>query len=269
MEGVKMIKYVMTKQIEIDEDSYEEDVIEVLDTKEAAKQAAEKVFDEMPDHEKLFYEIVVWEVPEEWLEEKDDWGSFTCRKRVMIISTEAKEYKDESSEEIDNGDYCDPDNIVHFCVSPLQDGVRLWVGDDPDKYVDRVLMGFPGVTGECLENWFKKYGIFQEESWEECFPESERKKYIRRIRSRGKSYEEALEILRYLPQTDSILAEENVSKIVCRDFDASQLEMLFSSRDKDGNKIEAADRVKAEAEVLGLINSMKHESTDQEGEQAA
>lgn len=63
--------------------------------------------------------------------------------------------------------------------------------------------------------------------------------------------------------------EENVSKIVCRDFDASQLEMLFSSRDKDGNKIEAADRVKAEAEVLGLINSMKHESTDQEGEQAA
>lgn len=209
-----MIKYVMTKQIEIDEDSYEEEVIEVLGTKEAAKQAAEKVFDEMPDHEKLFYEIVVWEVPEEWLEEKDDWGTFTCRKRVMIIPAEAKEYKDESSEEIDSDDYCDPDNIVHFCVAPLQDGVRLWIGDDPDKYVDRVLMGFPGVTGTCLEDWFKQYGLFQEESWEECFPESERKKYIQRIRSRGKSCEEALEILRYLPQTDSILAEENVSKMI-------------------------------------------------------
>lgn len=209
-----MIKYVITKELEVDDCCYESDVVGVLDTEQIAKQTAERMFDEMPDHEKQFYEIIVWEVPEESLEKKDDWGTFTSGESVAFFSKVVRKSEDELLEELDSENHCFLDNNVHFCVAPLQDGVRLWVGDDPDKYVDRVLMGFPGEIAEGLEEWFKQYGNFKEESWNECFPETNRNNYIRRITSRGKSYEEALQILRYLPQTVSILAEENVSKMI-------------------------------------------------------
>ena len=45
--------------------------------------------------------------------------------------------------------------------------------------------------------------------------------------------------------------------------------MLFKTKKKDGSKIEHEDRLKAEEEVVGLMNSMKHEVTDEEEEQAA
>jgi len=63
--------------------------------------------------------------------------------------------------------------------------------------------------------------------------------------------------------------EDNTSKIVCREFNTEHLELLFKNRDKDGNKIEPEDRIKAEGETLELMNGMKHESTDEEEEQAA
>lgn len=63
--------------------------------------------------------------------------------------------------------------------------------------------------------------------------------------------------------------EDNISKIVCHEFNTEYLEQLFKERDKDGNKIEPGDRIKAEGETLELMNGMKHESTDEEEEQAA
>lgn len=63
--------------------------------------------------------------------------------------------------------------------------------------------------------------------------------------------------------------EDNTSKIVCREFNTEHLELLFKERDKDGNKIEPEDRIKAEGETLELMNGMKHESTDEEEERAA
>ena len=62
--------------------------------------------------------------------------------------------------------------------------------------------------------------------------------------------------------------ESNTDKIVCRDFNTEHLEMLYRERDKDGNKIEPEDRLRAEGETLALMNSMKHEAEDEE-EQAA
>ena len=63
--------------------------------------------------------------------------------------------------------------------------------------------------------------------------------------------------------------EDNTSKIVCREFNTEHLEMLFKAYDKDGNKIEPEDRLKAEGETLEMMNGMKHESTDEEGVQVA
>jgi hypothetical protein len=63
--------------------------------------------------------------------------------------------------------------------------------------------------------------------------------------------------------------EDNTTKIVCREFDNSLLEILFKERDKDGKKIEPEDRIRAEGETLELMNGMKHEAEDEEEEQAA
>ena len=63
--------------------------------------------------------------------------------------------------------------------------------------------------------------------------------------------------------------EDNTDKIVSFEFNENFLEMLFKSRKKDGSKIEPEDRLKAEEEVLELMNNMKHEVEDSEEEQAA
>ena len=63
--------------------------------------------------------------------------------------------------------------------------------------------------------------------------------------------------------------EDNTDKIVSHEFNENFLEMLFKGRKKDGSKIELEDRLKAEEEVVGLMNSMKHEVNDEEEEQVA
>lgn len=63
--------------------------------------------------------------------------------------------------------------------------------------------------------------------------------------------------------------EDNTDKIVCCEFNTEHLEMLFMERDKEGNKIEAEDRLRAEGETLALMNGIKHESEDEEEKQAA
>jgi len=58
-------------------------------------------------------------------------------------------------------------------------------------------------------------------------------------------------------------------RIVSHEFNDKHLELLFKTKKKDGSKIEPEDRVKAEEEVVGLMNSMKHKVTDEEEERAA
>lgn len=63
--------------------------------------------------------------------------------------------------------------------------------------------------------------------------------------------------------------EDNTDKIVSHEFNENYLEMLFKSKKKDDSKVEPEDRLKAEEEVLGLMNSMKHEVDNSEEELAA
>lgn len=63
--------------------------------------------------------------------------------------------------------------------------------------------------------------------------------------------------------------EDNTDKIVSHEFNEYFLEVLFKERKKDGQKVEPEDRLKAEEEVLALMNSMKHEVADEEEGQAA
>jgi hypothetical protein len=63
--------------------------------------------------------------------------------------------------------------------------------------------------------------------------------------------------------------EDNTDKIVSHEFNDNFLEMLFKAKKKDGSKVEPEDRLKAEEEVVELMNSMKHEVDDEEEELAA
>ncbi len=63
--------------------------------------------------------------------------------------------------------------------------------------------------------------------------------------------------------------DDNTDKIVSHDFDESFLEVLFKTKKRDGSNVEPKDRLKAEKEVLELMNSMKHEAEDLDEEQAA
>lgn len=59
--------------------------------------------------------------------------------------------------------------------------------------------------------------------------------------------------------------EDNTDKIVCREFDAELLEQLFSKK-KNGETLEHSDINKIEGEIVEMLNQMKHESEDKEGE---
>ena len=64
--------------------------------------------------------------------------------------------------------------------------------------------------------------------------------------------------------------DEDVSdKIVSHEFNDNFLEHLFRDTLKDGSKIEPEDRLNAEEEVVEFMNSMKHEVSEAEEEQAA
>ena len=209
-----MIRYIITKELEVDESVYESEVVGILDAEEEARQTAENLYNEMPDYEQQYYEVIVWSVSEDSLEVPGDWESFTDCEEVVTFSAEPEGYEYRWREMDDCLPECDPDYVVHFCVAPMQDGVRVWIGDDADKYVDHVIHELPIDMTVALEAWFTKYGEYAEENWKECFPEKMRRRYLRRIASLGKSAEEALEILQYLPQTCSELVDDNIAKMI-------------------------------------------------------
>lgn len=60
-------------------------------------------------------------------------------------------------------------------------------------------------------------------------------------------------------------SEETLSdKIVTREFDAVLLECLFHGTDKEGAPLEQVKRIELEAKVITMMNSIKHESEDEE-----
>ncbi|MGN0258395.1 MAG: hypothetical protein ACI4CA_08510 [Bacteroides sp.] len=63
--------------------------------------------------------------------------------------------------------------------------------------------------------------------------------------------------------------EENTDKIVCREFDANLLEQLFTKKKKDGEALQQGDITRIEGEILEMLNGMKHEAEDKDGDQVA
>ena len=60
-------------------------------------------------------------------------------------------------------------------------------------------------------------------------------------------------------------SEETLSdKIVTQEFDAVLLECLFHGTDKEGAPLEQVKRIELEAKVITMMNSIKHESEDEE-----
>lgn len=93
--------------------------------------------------------------------------------------------------------------VFHFLASPLNDGVRVWVGEDTTKYIDHSLCGLPSEAGEALADWVECHGKIIIEDWAEFFPARNRSMYINCICRQGYSLEEAEEIIEYIPQTTS------------------------------------------------------------------
>lgn len=61
--------------------------------------------------------------------------------------------------------------------------------------------------------------------------------------------------------------EVNMDKIVHQQLDTALLEMLFNGRKKNGEKAESEDIARAEAEIVEMLNGMKHPATDLETEE--
>lgn len=59
--------------------------------------------------------------------------------------------------------------------------------------------------------------------------------------------------------------EDNTDRIINREFDANQLELLFCRKKKDGESLEHSDIIRIEGEIVEFLNGMKHESEDEEG----
>ena len=56
--------------------------------------------------------------------------------------------------------------------------------------------------------------------------------------------------------------EANTDKIVHKELDENLLEMLFTGKKKDGSKAEHTDILKAETEIVEMLNVMKNTSVD-------
>ena len=208
-----MVKYIISKELQTDEINYESEDIGVFDTEEEAVQKAKTYYDELPDHEQQFYEICVWRVSGDRLD-PNDWDTVEEGEEVAAFMAETNRYDDEQWDEYGEAEELDPEWIVHFCISPRGDGVRVWIGEGPEEYVDSAYVEGTFDPARALAGLFEQYGRFAEEDWKEHFPETNRRMYLEHITDQGYSDDEAAEILRYLPQTTSELVADNVIKMI-------------------------------------------------------
>jgi hypothetical protein len=208
-----MVKYIITKEIEVDESDFECEQIGVFDTEKEAVSLADSIHAEMNEFERYYYEIIVWKAIGDSID-TDDWETFTECYSVAMYPAEVDEAYEEQFDSFDNNELTDPETTIHYCLSPVRDGFRLWVGEDPSKYVDGAFDGKNSCLAFGLADWYKQYGQFAERDWKECFPERNREMYLKHITLKGYSDEEALDILRYLPQTVSDEIPVNTSKMI-------------------------------------------------------
>ena len=208
-----MIKYIITKEIEVEESVFESEQIGVFDTEKEAVLFADSIHAEMTEFERCYYEIIVWKAIGDSID-TDDWETFSECYSVAVYSAEVDEVGEEQFNNCDNNEMNDPEKTIHYCLSPMRDSFRLWVGEDPSTYVDGAFDEKNSGLAFALADWYKQYGQFVERDWKECFPERNRELYLKHITQQGYSGEEALKILRYLPQTVADLISVNTSKMI-------------------------------------------------------
>ena len=208
-----MIKYIITKEIEVEESAFESEQIGVFDTEKEAVRFADNIHAEMTEFERYYYEIIVWKAIGDSID-TDDWETFTECYSVAVYAAEVDEADKKQFDNYDNNELTDPETTVRYCLSPMRDGFRLWIGDDPGRYVDRKFTEKNLGLAFALADWYKQYGQFVEQDWRECFPERNRELYLKYITRQGHSTEEALEILSYLPQTVTDVISANTSKMI-------------------------------------------------------
>ena len=208
-----MIKYIITREIEVEESYFESEQIGVFDTEKDAICVADSIHAEMNEFERYYYEIIVWKAIGDSID-VDDWETFKECYSVKVYPAEMDEAYEEQFDYFDKNKMTDPETTIHYCLSPMGDGFRLWVGEDQSRYVDRLFDGEDLGLEFALTDWYKQYGQITQQDWKECFPERNREMYLKHITLKGYSDEEALDILRYLPQTVSDEIPVNTSKMI-------------------------------------------------------
>lgn len=168
-----MIKYIITKEIEVEESAFESEQIGVFDTEKEAVRFADNIHAVMTEFERYYYEIIVWKAIGDSID-TDDWETFTECYSVAVYAAEVDEADEKQFDNYDNNELADPETTVRYCLSPMRDGFRLWIGDDPGRYVDRKFTEKDLGLAFALADWYKQYGQFVEQDWRECFPERNR-----------------------------------------------------------------------------------------------
>lgn len=208
-----MVKYIITKEIEVEESVFDSEQMGVFDTEKEAVRFADSIHAEMTEFERYYYEIIVWKVTGDSID-TDDWDTFSECYSIAVYPAEVDETGEEQVTDYDNIEQTDTETTINYCLSPTKDNFRLWIGEDPTRYVDRACIGNGQGLAFALADWYKKYGHFIEQDWKECFPERNREMYLKHITRQGYSDEEALQILSYLPQTVTDVISDNISKMV-------------------------------------------------------
>ena len=106
-----MIRFIVTKEIEVDDSVFEFEDVGVFDHEEEAKELASTIYNEMPEYEKQYYAVIVWKASGENID-TDDWNTFEECESVDIYPAKAIEGIEESLEDSDNAEITDTAQIV-------------------------------------------------------------------------------------------------------------------------------------------------------------
>ena len=90
-----MIRFIVTKEIEVDDSVFEIEDVGVFDHEEEAKELASTIYNEMPEYEKQYYAVSVWKASGENID-TDDWDTFEECETVDIYPAKAIEGIEES-----------------------------------------------------------------------------------------------------------------------------------------------------------------------------
>ena len=143
---------------------------------------------------------------------------------------------------------------------------------NPDYYDDSLMGSFLDVLLAQKQAKYKgHYTVMPEEKKTALYVDKD-SVFMRNLLTMADAIDEPVELVTSDGGTFRCFIDsddENTDKIVSHEFNENFLEMLFKTKKRDGSKIEPEDRLKAEQEIVELMNSMKHEVDDAEEEQAA